>query len=78
GAERGIAVNMSTSEHIDLRVPDSVEKVRVAGFESDRSVVLYTATAAESWYLRCWVDTGSCDRITGSQRAADGRQIRLP
>ncbi|MGY0389876.1 hypothetical protein ACWZJV_23160 [Nocardioides sp. WG-D5] len=78
GAERGIAVNMSTSEHIDLRVPDAVEKVYVAGFESDRSVVLYTATAAESWYLRCWVDTGSCDRITGSQRGADGRQIRLP
>lgn len=78
GAERGIAVNMSTSEHIDLRVPDSVEKVYVAGFESDRSVVLRTATASESWYLRCWVDTGSCDRITGSQRGADGRQIHLP
>lgn len=78
GAERGIAVNMSTSEHIDLRVPDSVEKVYVAGFESDRSVVLHTTTATDSWYLRCWVDTGSCDRITGSQRGADGRQIRLP
>ncbi|MBC7278399.1 hypothetical protein [Nocardioides sp.] len=78
GAERGIAVNMSTSEHIDLRVPDSVETVHVAGFESDRSVVLRTATASESWYLRCWVDTGSCDRITGSERGPDGRQIHLP
>lgn len=78
GAERGIAVNMSTSEHIDLRVPDSVEKVYVAGFESDRSVVLYTSAGPESWYLRCWVDTGSCDRITGSSRTPDGRQIRLP
>lgn len=78
GAERGIAVNMSTSEHIDLRVPDSVETVHVAGFESDRSVVLRTATASESWYLRCWVDTGSCDRITGTERGPDGRQIHLP
>ncbi|NYI76272.1 hypothetical protein [Nocardioides panzhihuensis] len=78
GAERGIAVNMSTSEHIDLRVPDSVEKVHVAGFESDRSVVLRTATASESWYLRCWVDTGSCDRITGSERGPGGSQIHLP
>lgn len=78
GAEHGIAVDMSTSEHIDLRVPDSVDEVRVAGFESDRSVVLHTTAGAESWYLRCWVDTGSCDRITGSQRGTDGRQIRLP
>lgn len=78
GAERGIAVNMSTSEHIDLRVPDSVEKVYVAGFESDRSVVLRTLTPTDSWYLRCWVDTGSCDRISGSQRDADGHQIRIP
>ena len=76
--ERGLAVDMSTSEHIDLRVPDSVDKVRVAGFESDRSVVLYTSAGAESWYLRCWVDTGSCDRITGSSRGQHGRQIRLP
>ncbi|TQL69476.1 hypothetical protein FB381_3383 [Nocardioides albertanoniae] len=76
--ERGIAVNMSTSEHIDLRVPDSVEKVRVVGFESDRSLVLDTSAGSESWYLRCWVHTGSCDRITGSSSTAEGRQIHLP
>ncbi|GGR61644.1 hypothetical protein J2S40_000804 [Nocardioides luteus] len=77
-AERGFAVDMSTSDLVDLRIPMSVETVHVAGFESDRSLVLHTSSAADSWYLRCWVDTGSCDRITGSSRTPEGHQIRIP
>lgn len=77
GKVTGVAANMDTGKITDLRVPTSVDKVYVAGFESAHSVILSTTAGEESWYLRCWVDSGTCDRVKGSDRL-DGAQIRLP
>ncbi|MBO0843418.1 MAG: hypothetical protein J2O46_09550 [Nocardioides sp.] len=77
GTVRGVAANMSTGKITDLRVPTSVDKVYVAGFESAHSVILYTTAGTTSWYLRCWTSSGSCDRVKGSELRA-GQQIRLP